>query len=247
MPNRPVFALLLLTVLSFPVALLAGGVVQTEKFNYPLAGSGKFTIEDVNGTVAISSWERHEVEITATKHADSQADLDAIRIDIKQGNDDIEVHTIYPSPGPHNGGVSYQIVVPKDLGNLSGYTANGAITVENVGGQVSMKSENGAITATNLKGAFSLSSTNGSINADCTDLAGEGSLHTTNGSITLALPRTADALIDADTTVGRINSNLPANKINKGVVGETLEAKLGAGSHHLEAKTTNGSIRLEAR
>ena len=110
-----------------------------------------------------------------------------------------------------------------------------------------MKSENGAITATNLKGAFSLSSTNGSINADCTDLAGEGSLHTTNGSITLALPRTADALIDADTTVGRINSNLPANKINKGVVGETLEAKLGAGSHHLEAKTTNGSIRLEAR
>jgi len=39
MPNRPVFALLLLTLLSFPVALLAEGVVQTEKFNYPLAES----------------------------------------------------------------------------------------------------------------------------------------------------------------------------------------------------------------
>jgi len=110
-----------------------------------------------------------------------------------------------------------------------------------------MKSDNGAITATSLKGSFSLSTTNGSINADCTDLAGDGLLHTTNGSITLALPRSADALIDATTTVGRIKSNLSTNKTNKGVVGENVEARLGAGSHHLEAKTTNGSIRLEVR
>ena len=247
MPNRPVFALLLLTLLSFPVALLASGVVQTQKFNYPLASGGKFTVEDANGTIAISCWDRNEVEIAATKHADSQADLNAIQIDVKQGNDKIEVHTLYSSPGPHNGGVSYQIVVPKDLGNVAADTTNGSISVENVGGEVSMKSENGAITATGLKGSFSLSTTNGSINANCTDLAGEGRLHTTNGSITLELPRSADALIDADTTVGRISSNLPTNKTNKGVVGETLEAKLRAGSHHLEAKTMNGSIRLEAR
>ncbi|HEX4201083.1 MAG TPA: DUF4097 family beta strand repeat-containing protein [Chthoniobacterales bacterium] len=86
-----------------------------------------------------------------------------------------------------------------------------------------------------------------SCGADCTDLAGDGLLHTTNGSITLALPRSADALIDATTTVGQINSNLSAGKVNKGIVGGTLEAKLGAGSHHLEAKTTNGTISLEAR
>jgi DUF4097 and DUF4098 domain-containing protein YvlB len=61
------------------------------------------------------------------------------------------------------------------------------------------------------------------------------------------LPRSADALIDATTTVGRINSNLSASKVNKGIVGGTLEARLGAGSHHLEAKTTNGTISLEAR
>ena len=114
-------------------------------------------------------------------------------------------------------------------------------------GSVSIQSENGAITATGLKGPFSLSSTNGSINADCTDLAADGLLHTTNGSITLTLPRSADALIDATTAVGRINSNLSASKVNKGIVGGTLEAKLGAGSHHLEAKTTNGTIGLEAR
>jgi DUF4097 and DUF4098 domain-containing protein YvlB len=247
MPNRPVFALLLLTLLSSPLGLLAEGVGQTEKFNYPLTHGGKFTVDDANGTIAITCWDRNEVEITAIKHGESQADLDAIRIDIKQGDHTIEVRTVYSSPELHHGGVSYQVVVPRDLGKLAAYTANGNISVENVGGDVSMKSENGAITATSLKGSFSLSTTNGSINAVCSDLAGDGHLHTTNGSITLALPRSADALIDAATTVGRINSNLPANQVNKGLVGETLEARLGAGSHHLEANTTNGSIRLEAR
>lgn len=247
MPNRPVFVLLVLTLLSFPMALLAGGVVQTEKFNYPLTNSGEFTIDDTNGTIAISSGDRNEVEITATKHAETQADLDAIRIDIKQSNDKIEVRTAYSSPGPHNGEVSYQVVVPKELGKLTANTANGTVSAENVNGNVSLRSENGAITATSLRGPFSLDTTNGSINADCTDLGGDGHLHTTNGSITLALPRSADALIDAATTIGRIKSNLSANKINRGVVGETLEARLGAGSHHLEAKTMNGSIRLEAK
>ena len=246
MPNRPVFVLLITTLLSFPLALLAQEVVQTQKFNYPLAGGGKFKIDDANGAIAIRCSDRNEVEITATKHAHTQADLDAIRIDIKEGTGTIEVHTIYPSSGPHTGGVSYQVVVPKDLGNLEANTANGSISVQNVSGSVSIASENGAITATSLKGPFSLSTTNGSINADCIDLAGNGLLHTTNGSITLALPRSADALIDATTTVGRINSNLLATKVNKGIVGGTLEAKLGAGSHHLEAKTTNGSISLEA-
>jgi DUF4097 and DUF4098 domain-containing protein YvlB len=247
MPNRPIFALLLLTLLSFPLVLWAGGVTQVEKFNYPLTNGSKFTIDDANGTIAISSWDRNEADITATKHGESQADLDAIRIDIKQEGNSIGVRTVYSRPALHKGGVSYQVVVPKDIGSLVANTANGNISAENVGGNVTMKSENGAITATSLKGAFSLDTTNGSVSAVCTDLAGDGHLHTTNGSITLALPRSADALIEAGTTVGRISSNLTANKVNKGVVGETLEAKLGAGSHHLEAKTANGNIRLEAR
>ncbi|MBV9873487.1 MAG: DUF4097 family beta strand repeat protein, partial [Verrucomicrobia bacterium] len=189
MPNRPVFALLIMTLLGFPVALLAQEVVQTQRFSYPVAGGGRFTIDDANGTIAIRCSDRNEVEITARKHGNAQADLDAIRIDIKQGNGTIEVHTIYPSQGPHTGEVSYQVVLPKDLSNLEANTANGSISAQNVSGSVSMKSENGAITANSLRGPFSLSTTNGSINADCTDLAGDGLLHTKNGSITLALPR----------------------------------------------------------
>lgn len=247
MPKRIGSTLLFLILLSLPFRLLAGEVIRTENFTYPLTENGKFTVEEANGSIVISSWDRNEVAITATKHARSQADLDAIRIDIKQESDSIDVRSVYSSPGPHNGGVTYQIVVPKAIARLTAKTANGSVSTENVGGDVTMKSENGAITATDLKGSFTLVTTNGSITAQCADLAGDGQLHSTNGSITLVLPRSADALVDADTTVGRISSDLPATKSNKGVVGETLEAKLGAGSHHLEARTTNGSIHLETR
>jgi DUF4097 and DUF4098 domain-containing protein YvlB len=247
MPNRSGSVLLSLTLLIVPLKLLAGGVSQTENFTYPLSNAGKFTVEESNGSIVISSWDRNEVAITATKHAETQADLDAIRIDIKQESDSIEVRTIYSSSGSHNGGVAYSIVVPKSISQLIAKTSNGSVTTENVAGNVTMKSENGAITATNLKGPFSLDTSNGSIKAECADLGGDAHLRSTNGSITLVLPRSADVLVNADTTVGRISSDLPATKLNKGVVGETLEAKLGAGSHHLEAKTTNGSIHLETR
>ena len=247
MSNRPASMLLFLSLLALPLPLLAGGVVKTENFTYPLTSAGKFSVEEPNGTIAISSWERNEVAIVATKQAENQADLDAIRIDIKQGSDLVEVRTVYSSPGPHNGSVAYQIVVPKDIAKLVAKTANGSVSTENVSGNVALKSENGAITATNLKGSFSLDTTNGSITAVCASLAGDAHLRSTNGSITLVLPRSADALIDAGTTVGRISSDLPASKSSKGIVGETLEARLGAGAHRLEAKTTNGSIRLETR
>ena len=44
MPNRPIFAQLIMTLLSFPAALLAQEVVQTQKFNDPLAGTPRMEV-----------------------------------------------------------------------------------------------------------------------------------------------------------------------------------------------------------
>jgi hypothetical protein len=100
MPNRSASVLLFLSLFTLPLTLLAGGVIHTENFTYPLTSAGKFIVEDANGTITIGSWDRNEVGIIATKQAESQADLDAIRIDIKPESDSIEVRTVYSSPGP---------------------------------------------------------------------------------------------------------------------------------------------------
>ena len=248
MPNRTTLAVLSLIVMSVPLALFAGErVTQIQKLSYPLASGGNFQIDNPNGKIDIGSWDQSQVSITATKEGDTQADLDAIQVDVKQESNAVAVHTIYSSPGLHRGAVSYQVMLPKDTGKVTVKTANGAVSVENVGGDLAIKSENGAISATNLKGAFNLDTTNGSIDAACTDFTADSKLRTTNGAITLSLPRSADVLVDAATTVGRIESDLPTVTSNKGFVGQSLEAKLGAGSHHLEVTTTNGSITLKAQ
>ncbi len=87
MPNRPASMLLFLSLITLPLTLLAGGVIHTENFTYPLSTAGKFIIEEANGTITITSSDRNEVGIIATKQDESQADLDAIRIDIKQESD----------------------------------------------------------------------------------------------------------------------------------------------------------------
>src|SRR5260370_28086294 len=139
MPNRPASVLLFLSLITFPLTLLAGGVIHPKNFTFPLTSAGKFIVEEANGTITISSSDRNEVGIIATKRAESQAGLDAIRIDIKQESDSIEVRTVYSSPGLHNRSVAYHIVVPKNIGKLMTNTANGTVSPKNVGGKLNLR------------------------------------------------------------------------------------------------------------
>ena len=248
MLTRSLPALASLILIASPTALFADQrFTKIEKFDYPLANGGSFRVTNANGRLAISSWDQNTVSITATKTASTQAELDAIQIDIKQQTDSVEVKTIFTSEQPREGGVSYEVKLPRGVDKVIAETANGAISVENVAGDLTIKSRNGAIQATNLKSPFSIETTNGAIQAVCSDLVGDASLQTTNGQISVMLPSSSDVQIKANTAVGRISSNFPATKVSRDVVGESLEAKLAAGKHQLSAKTLNGSIHLETR
>jgi DUF4097 and DUF4098 domain-containing protein YvlB len=73
-------------------------------------------------------------------------------------------------------------------------------------------------------------------------------LMTKNGSVSLTLPATASASLNAETTVGQIESDLPGaqkNRLNMG--GEELKAKLGTGENPIQLRTVNGSIRIQTK
>jgi len=59
MPNRPASVLLFLSLITLPLSLLAGGIIHTENFTYPLTSAGKFIIEEANGTITISTSDRN--------------------------------------------------------------------------------------------------------------------------------------------------------------------------------------------
>ena len=67
----------------FVLALLTSGslfasVTEEETFSYNLNDGGRFSISNVNGSVVITGGTGNNVEIIATKKADSQKELDKI-------------------------------------------------------------------------------------------------------------------------------------------------------------------------
>ncbi|MFC1778227.1 hypothetical protein ACFL3I_12960, partial [Pseudomonadota bacterium] len=71
----------------FALALLMSGslfasVTEEETFSYNLNDGGRFSISNVNGSIVITGGAGDNVEIVATKKADTQKELDNIEIEI---------------------------------------------------------------------------------------------------------------------------------------------------------------------
>jgi hypothetical protein len=77
--------------------------ILTEEFHntYPLAAQGRIQIENINGPVHISAWDRNEVKVDAVKSARSQERLDQAKIDIRAGSEQsLDPHGL-SRPRPH--------------------------------------------------------------------------------------------------------------------------------------------------
>src|SRR5258708_39099069 len=64
---------------------------------YPLKAGGKISLENMNGSVEITGWEKDSVDIIGTKYAASESLLKSLRIDIVAAGGLGSIRTIYPS------------------------------------------------------------------------------------------------------------------------------------------------------
>ena len=75
----------------------------TEEFHqtYALTADGRVELDNINGDVHISSWDRNEVKVDAVKYADTKERLDEAKIEIDSRNDsDLDSNQI-PQSRPH--------------------------------------------------------------------------------------------------------------------------------------------------
>ena len=70
----------------------------TEEFHqtYPLTPNGRIELDNINGDVHISTWDRNEVKVDAIKSADEKERLDEAKIEVNSGKDYISIQTKYP-------------------------------------------------------------------------------------------------------------------------------------------------------
>ncbi len=235
-------------MLALFLAVSAGAQVSQEFHRtVSLPSNGRVSLDNVNGNVEITGWDRNEVQIDAEKKARDQQRLDEAQIEVEAGSDYVKIHTQYPHNHTNNNpaSVHYTLHVPQNaqLDRIS--LVNGALTVQKVTGEVDASLVNGKAHISDLSGEASISSVNGSIEANYASLSNvrEIRLKSVNGSIELGLPASPNADVKASTVNGGIKSDFPLT-VQGSFVGHNVNGTLGSGGTRIDLSNVNGSIHI---
>jgi len=221
---------------------------------YPLTPNGRIDLENMNGPVAIKTWDRNEVQVDAIKRASSKERLDEAQIQIDSHSDALSIRTRYPdrdhtnwTSGVHNNpaSVEYNLTVPRNARLDKIDLINGDFKVEGVAGEVRASCINGHLLAQDLGGAAQLSTVNGALDARITRLGSEGiELSSVNGSLRVTIPSDAQAQVSASTMSGSISDDFGLHVAKHSFIGQNLHAQLGSGAVPIKLANVNGSIEI---
>ena len=224
---------------------------------YPLAANGRVSLENINGSVRITAWDRDEVKVDAVKRAYSRERLSEATIRVDAGPSSLHIKTVYPyrnqtftndSEGRYRNPatVEYTLTVPRSVRLDTIELINGGLTIEGVAGYVKASSINGRLTAHGLMGEANLSTINGGLEAtfDQLDESKPVSLGSINGSVVLTIPSDANAQIKANTVNGGIRNDFGLPVRHGKYVGHDLAGVLGRGGVRIKLSNVNGQISI---
>lgn len=212
-----------------------GGDTAHESLHRTLhaAGISSVHVVNVSGPITVRGTGSRSITIDATK---SGNDADALRrthVTIEQQGAQLVAHTEYDQGGgwfsSHNGAtVAYVIAIPPDLSvDLS--NVSGPVTVAGTTADVKVQEVSGSI-----KAWLGTVRSNRRIN-----------IQSVSGPVTLSIGRNSDVHVQTKTVSGAIHAFFPAN-IEKGLVGETLEGRLGKGDATVTIGAISGEITISA-
>jgi hypothetical protein len=224
-------------------------------FSGAVAAGDAIEIKGVIGDVVAEPSNNGQVQVVAQKKS-ANGGLSRVRLQVVHHEDGTTVCAVYPNaslragctPGqdaPTAGGsdveVSFRVLVPEGV-RFVGRTANGKVAASRLRGPVEAHTVNGNIDI-QTSGIARASTVNGSITARLDNPEAAASLETVNGNVTVTLPSTAGAHLDAHTVSGAINAALPVFRTDDS--GNHFSGILGRGGSRLDLRTVNGDIFLQ--
>ncbi len=227
----------------------------TEEFHqtYAITANGRVDLDNINGPVHISAWDRNEVKVDAVKYADSKERLDEARIVVEAGKDYLSIRTEYPDHDhtfnwgsrDNPASVEYTLTVPRTVRLDEIKLINGSLDVTGTTGEVHASCINGRLEAKNLSGRSELSTINGRLEAafDAIPLSSID-LTSVNGAVELTIPSDSKAEIEASTISGGIDNDFGLSVNRHQFVGRELRGELGNGGTHIKLENVNGRIEI---
>lgn len=209
-------------------------------YSYPLPAGGKLYVDNYNGSIEISGWDKSTVDISGTKYANTEDRLSRLKIDVSASSDSVRVQTVPPTDHFGNMGARYVIHVPKKVVLDRIISSNGSIRVEDVEGRATLRTSNGSIHIDRLTGDVEARTSNGSVEAN--GVSGDSNFHTSNGTIRADVTKGA---FDASTTNGSITARLREPDASHAVRLESSNGRIELtmdAAREVRASTSNSSI-----
>lgn len=210
------------------------GAEQTERFTqtYKVGADGSLDLQNISGDVRVSAGRGNEIHIEAIKrvrHRDAgeaQRLLGALRIEVTQVGNRVEVRTVYPrmSGRGFSGGVDYTITVPMN-GAAALKTISGDVTVNGVRGEVRAESVSGDVEVTSTPNLALAKTVSGDVTARDISATTTLMLGTVSGTV--------------------IGTGLKVRSLEAGSVSGNVQLS-AVQIERLQAKSVSGDIEFDA-
>ena len=179
-------------------------------------GAANLSVDNIAGDISVIAGEGSEIVITAhkttwgTTEADAQANLDALKVNITQDGDMVNVkveqpETIVIAGSGRSSSVDFTITVPHETAvTLS--TDSGVVTLSGTKGNADVSSQYGDITVNNLEAGLTVDTSSGNLDVHNV-VAGNAplTLHSDYGDITLMNASGGEIKVDASSGALSLN------------------------------------------
>jgi hypothetical protein len=251
--QRPL-SIIVLSLLSLFGSISYAAVEEIEK-EFDVKPGGTLMINSDQGAINILTSKRDRVHVHIKKKANKESRLANFSADIEQQGNDI----IIEGDGDWNSKVSvtFTITVPTKY-NLDLKTGGGAISVDDISGELKLKTSGGSIKVADMaQGSLDADTSGGSITVG--DINGNIKVNTSGGSITIgnitgtSKIETSGGSIKVESAKNDVTADTAGGSINIGPVDGNVTVdtsggsiKVGETTGNVTAETSGGSIKIKA-
>src|ERR1041384_4626964 len=177
-------------------------VTVKETRTFAVSGSPRITLNTFDGQATVPGWDKQEVTYTATKAAHDEETLKGISIQSQQQGEAVSITAT--SNDQESGSVDFDVYVPRQS-TLHVSSGDGALNLEGVKGQITLRSGDGPIEVANGGGQLQVNTGDGVIRV----IKFEGQVDARTGDGAIALDGNFNA-VTARTGDGTISLSVPA-------------------------------------
>lgn len=216
----PAFALLAVPVMiplsacSFDNRRVSREVHQT----IAMPNEGSLAVSEAHGTIRVQAWNKPFASVDATEYASDEAALRQVRVDVKRTPGGVAISTTYGGSGSftQSGDVDFVIHAPASA-------------------DIDLSSGAGVIIVNGSRASVKAGTSAGEIDVRMALVGGVQriALRATTGQITLRIPQSSSATIDARAIIGSSTNEFGASKIGSG--GATISMHVITGEVELKS------------